>query len=57
MSASRIYAVSLLVEVVVDVTELAREGVLSVLLYANDLVLMSETIDNSGVSLRMDGGL
>ena len=32
--------------VVVDVvTELAREGVLSELLYADDLVLMSETID------------
>ena len=32
--------------VVVDVvTELAREGALSELLYADDLVLMSETID------------
>ena len=32
--------------VMVDVvTEFAREGVLSVLLYADDLVLMSETIE------------
>ena len=32
--------------VVIDVvTELAREGALSGLLYANDLVLMSETIE------------
>ena len=32
--------------VVVDfVTELAKEGVLSKLLYANDLVLMSKTIE------------
>ena len=30
--------------VMVDVTELARECMLSELLYANDLVLMSETI-------------
>ena len=30
--------------VVGDVTEFAREGVLSELLYADDLVLMSETI-------------
>ena len=30
--------------VVVDVTELARDGVLSELLYADVLVLMSETI-------------
>ena len=31
--------------VVDDVTEFAREGVLSELLYADDLVLISETID------------
>ena len=31
--------------VVVDVSELAIEGVLSELLYADDLVLMSETIE------------
>ena len=31
--------------VVVDVTEFAREGALSELLYADDLVLMSETIE------------
>ena len=40
-----------LIELVVDVAEFAREGVLSELLYADDLVLMSETIkgfrDNS----------
>ena len=35
-----------LIAVVVDVvTELAREGVFGELLYADDLVLMSETID------------
>ena len=35
--------------IVVDVvTEFAREGVLSELLYANDLVLMSETIEGLG---------
>ena len=35
-----------LLAVVVDVvTDLAREGVLSELLYANDLVLMSDTIE------------
>ena len=32
-------------EVVDVVTEFAREGALSELLYADDLVLMSETID------------
>ena len=31
--------------VVVDATELSREGMLSELLYADDLVLMSETIE------------
>ena len=37
--------------VVVDVvTEFAREGVLSELLYADDLVLMSETIEGAGIS-------
>ena len=35
--------------VVVDVTEFATEGMLGELLYADDLVLMSETID-SGIS-------
>ena len=37
--------------VVVDVvTEFAREGALSELLYADDLVLMSEAMRDSGVS-------
>ena len=34
---------SFLLAVVVDITELAREGALSDLLYADDLVLMSKT--------------
>ena len=39
--------------VVVDVvTELAMKGVLSELLSSNDLVLMSETMGNSEISLR-----
>ena len=37
--------------VVVDVvTEFAREGALSELLYADDLVLMSEVMRDSGIS-------
>ena len=37
--------------VVVDVvTEFAREGALSELLYADDLVLMSEAMRDSGIS-------
>ena len=40
-----------LLAVVVDVvTEYTREGALSELLYADDLVLMSETIRESGIS-------
>ena len=34
--------------IVVDVTEFAREDAKSELLYANDLVLMSETIEGLG---------
>ena len=35
----------LFVDVVDVVTELAREGVLSKLLYTDDLILMNETMD------------
>ena len=45
MNVPRIYAVTFLLVVVVDVAEFAREGMLSELLYADDLVLMSETIE------------
>ena len=44
MDTPRICAVTFLTVVVDVVTALARVGVLSLLLYADDLVLMSETI-------------
>ena len=38
---------------VVVITELAREGVLSELLYDDDLVLVYETIDELRIKLRL----
>ena len=49
---SRICAVNFSFALLVDVvTEYAREGVLCELLYADDVVLMSETMKDSGISL------
>ena len=49
MDAPRICAVTFSFSVVVDVvTELAREGMLRDLLYADDLVLMNEMVERFG---------
>ena len=42
------YVLSLVLAVMVDVTELTKEGVLSKLLYVCDLVLKRKTVDGLG---------
>ena len=48
----KIYVLSPFLLVVVEdvVTDFAREDVLSELLYADDLILMNEIIEDSGIS-------